>query len=79
MGEIAEMMLDGTLDCETGEYLGEGEGFPRTAREMATNWSEIFPKGMHGGKEPKDTECPICNKKLRGAKGLNDHTKAMHK
>jgi hypothetical protein len=30
MGEIAEMMLDGTLDCMTGEYLGEPTGFPRT-------------------------------------------------
>ena len=30
MGEIAEMMLDGTLDSETGEYLGPGPGYPRT-------------------------------------------------
>ena len=35
MGEIAEMMLDGTLDCETGEYLGDGPGYPRTARSFA--------------------------------------------
>ena len=30
MGEIADMMLDGTLDYETGEYLGDSVGFPRT-------------------------------------------------
>ena len=30
MGEIADMMLDGTLDEQTGEYLGEGPGYPRT-------------------------------------------------
>lgn len=30
MGEIAEMMLDGTLDCMTGEYIGEPCGYPRT-------------------------------------------------
>jgi hypothetical protein len=30
MGEIAEMMLDGTLDSVTGEYIGESCGFPRT-------------------------------------------------
>lgn len=30
MGEIAEMMLDGTLDEWTGEYLGPGPGFPRS-------------------------------------------------
>lgn len=35
MGEIAEMMLNGTLDIETGEFLGEGPGYPRTARSFA--------------------------------------------
>lgn len=30
MGEIAEMMLDGTLDAITGEYIGEPCGYPRT-------------------------------------------------
>ena len=35
MGEIAEMMLDGTLDIETGEYLGEGPGYPRTSESFS--------------------------------------------
>lgn len=30
MGDIADMMLDGTLDYETGEYIGKGGGYPRT-------------------------------------------------
>lgn len=30
MGEIAEMMLDGTLDEQTGEYIGPPCGYPRT-------------------------------------------------
>lgn len=30
MGEISEMMLDGTLDMYTGEYIGEATGYPRT-------------------------------------------------
>jgi hypothetical protein len=34
MGEIAEMMLDGILDCETGEYLGDACGFPRTTADL---------------------------------------------
>jgi hypothetical protein len=33
MGEIAEMMLDGTLDCVTGEYIGPGPGYPRTGEQ----------------------------------------------
>jgi len=32
MGDIADMMINGDMDCETGEWLGEGDGFPRTAR-----------------------------------------------
>lgn len=31
MGDIADMMLDGTLDCEDGSYIGEPCGYPRTA------------------------------------------------
>ena len=30
MGEISEMMLDGTLCQFCGEYMGEGEGYPGT-------------------------------------------------
>lgn len=31
MGDIAEMMLDGTLDAITGEYIdGHSTGYPRT-------------------------------------------------
>ena len=30
MGEIADMILDGTLDYQTGEYIGEPCGYPRT-------------------------------------------------
>ena len=30
MGDVADMMLDGTLDIETGEYIGNACGYPRT-------------------------------------------------
>ena len=33
MGEIADEILDGIWDSVTGEYLGEGCGFPRTFSE----------------------------------------------
>lgn len=33
MGEIADMMIDGTLDWDTGEYIdGESPGYPRRVR-----------------------------------------------
>ena len=30
MGDIADMMIDGTLDYQTGEYIGDAVGYPRT-------------------------------------------------
>lgn len=33
MGEIADMMLDGTLDEQTGEYIGPPVGYPRTRQQ----------------------------------------------
>lgn len=33
MGEIAEGMLDGEFDYVTGEYIGQGVGFPRTLQD----------------------------------------------
>lgn len=56
MGEIADMMLDGILDCETGEYLGDPCGFPRTAADVwgdkprASKASKGKPS-KQGGKE----------------------------
>ena len=37
MGEIAEMMLDGTLCQMCGVYLGEDDGFPVTCAGCKEN------------------------------------------
>lgn len=34
MGDMAEYLLNGDDDSETGEYLGEGDGYPRTSADM---------------------------------------------
>lgn len=39
MGDISEMMLDGTMDYITGEYLGEPCGYPRSY-EDGTMWKD---------------------------------------
>ena len=39
MGEIAEMMLNGTLDSVTGEYLGDPCGYPRSTTD-GTYWPD---------------------------------------
>lgn len=35
MGDIADSIIDGEFDQYTGEYLGEGCGYPRSARDIS--------------------------------------------
>jgi len=37
MGETADMILDGILDEQTGEYIGEAVGYPRTMQKGCYN------------------------------------------
>lgn len=65
MGDIADMMLDGTLDEETGEYLGDFN------EEIFGTPSPGFPVSL------ERTECPICEKIVKPG-GLAQHMKAKH-
>lgn len=47
MGDIADGLLDGTFDSITGEYLGEGPGYPRTYEK---------DNGVHYYEEPRNRE-----------------------
>lgn len=73
MGEIAEMMLDGTLCEGCGVFLdGDAEGFPRRCDDCA-------------GDEPCDIGSPLsgrmkcahCSRTVAAA-GLKDHMDAKH-
>lgn len=56
MGDIADMMIDGTLDYQTGEYIGNGGGYPRTMNgrgfpqtlkpNTQTVWNYLVQKGI---------------------------------
>jgi hypothetical protein len=78
MGDIAEMMLDGTLCQCCGEYMGESMGFATTCaacrRDTNIN-SKYIPRSMRPS--PKNTSCPVCKRRVRIA-GLDDHMKALH-
>ena len=76
MGDIADMMLDGTLDEETGEYIGdenkrrygmESPGFPVSYEREAREAREQKPK----------VACPQCGKRVKKA-GLQMHIEAVH-
>lgn len=34
MGDMADALIDGEFDYETGEYIGKGVGYPRTKNKM---------------------------------------------
>lgn len=77
MGEITDMMLEGLLDEETGEYIGdvnaaiygtESPGFPISYEREAREYINHI--------EGKVT-CPLCNKLVKKA-GLSMHKRDVH-
>lgn len=68
MGEYAEMMLDGTMCCVCGEFMGSGgEGFPRTCAGCSRSAPAPTTR----------VKCPQCGKKVKEA-GLADHKRDVH-
>lgn len=66
MGEIADMMIEGFLDSETGELIdGDSPGYPRTMQRQKT-------------KQRSGPKCPECGKRLRSEQGLVDHCRDAH-
>jgi hypothetical protein len=57
MGEIADMMLDGTLCEQCGEFIDEGGGFPRlcascsSEADKSEKKNDVFPKRKPGKKK----------------------------
>ena len=92
MGEIADMMLDGILDAETGEYIGdrnkelfgdESPGFPVSYEKDHPN-NPYNPKNTlltTGHEEPctlkTKVQCPFCCKWVK-AVGFSDHFRTLH-
>jgi DNA-directed RNA polymerase subunit RPC12/RpoP len=70
MGEIAEMMLDGTLCEGCGVYLqGRPRGFPRRCADCRRSASEPHP----------DTKvpCKTCGRHVKFI-GMRDHVRDAH-
>ncbi|MDA9095562.1 hypothetical protein N9J88_04115 [Porticoccaceae bacterium] len=75
MGDIAGMILEGLLDKESGEYIGD-KNIKNYGKE-----SPGFPISYGSGSKPKrkheKVECPQCNKRVKKA-GLSMHVNSMH-
>ena len=92
MGEIADMMLDGTLCGGCGAFIGDGSdvGFPRLcsgcAKERKAVGRMIRSTGLGGyqdiGKRPEPPKakvtCPTCGRKVKH-NGLSDHQRDAHR
>ncbi len=73
MGDITEMMLDGTLCEGCGVALdGAGEGFPRRCRDCRDEPVHELPK------KAAKRYCPDCGRRVKPA-GLADHMRDVHK
>lgn len=66
MGEIAEMIVEGTLCQYCQAYMGGSVGYPRTCRSCSAQ--ELKPA-------INKEAYPVCNRKV---KGLADHMRDLH-
>ena len=71
MGEMAAMMIDGTMCQECGTYISEGDGYPRYCESCASDdsnngisRSEFVPKFKRIMRQLQQRQCAI-NKGLR--------------
>ena len=87
MGEIADMMLDGTLCEGCGTYLGDETGYPGYCSACARDRKGIeqeqakpvVPEEMRWVKLPIHATiiCPYCERSV-SAIGYKDHHKMKH-
>lgn len=82
MGDISDMMLDGTLCEGCGVYMpGESCGAPRRCRgcrpTKADQKAENIARNLAEHAAAKKHPCPTCGKKLRLV-GMQDHIRDAH-
>jgi hypothetical protein len=86
MGEIAEMMLDGTLCEGCGTYIDDngGDGIPRycsdeCARGRGMQYVPSRERSQsHPIRSPKPVGCPSCPRRFCSYRDLNNHRRDKH-
>lgn len=77
MGEISEMMLDGTLCEGCGDFLGDGDGIPQYCASCAPSQDDGITRTKDGQQRPSKINCPNCGKLVKKT-GLEDHQRDVH-
>lgn len=78
MGDVTDMMLDGTLCEGCGAYLGEAVDYPRRCRQCQKDQRvDALKTATHAHHRETKMPCPTCNKRVKIA-GLTDHMRDAH-
>lgn len=92
MGEIAEMMLDGTLCACCGDFLGDDAGYPIYCAACAPDFEQASPprskvkarKAQRINSERqaaagKAFGCAHCTRRFRSAFAVEQHARDKHR
>jgi Zn finger protein HypA/HybF involved in hydrogenase expression len=78
MGDLADMMLDGTLCEGCGVYLGDAVGYPRRCKPCRKDQrTDAVRTATHIHHRATKTECPTCGRRVKIV-GLADHMRDSH-
>lgn len=76
MGEIADMMIDGTMCQVCGEFMGDPVGYPLTCGGCKSRGDDPndFQQDVNA-KDPKTVPCPepLCERKFRSRQAAAQH------
>ncbi len=75
MGEIADMMLDGTLCACCGCELGQDTGYPIYCDGCKPDFIDEHPKFVS---TPRAHECGFCGKRFRQRDHMHQHARDKH-
>lgn len=83
MGEYADMMLEGDCCQFCGEYIGEGDGWPRSCGcDGADGDDEDFSLGpvtfIDRGRKPGPYQCRHCDRSFKAYHSLRQHSADKH-
>jgi hypothetical protein len=77
MGEIADMMLDGTMCSCCGEFLDTDNGYPTLCDSCAAADAKDSPQTIKKKPCRQKIKCPLCEKNISKV-GLGDHVQDVH-
>lgn len=87
MGEIADMMIDGTM-CPCGQFIddgADGPGYPQyCSPECKSDYGgpdePLDVLNRDGAKDPRTIQCPVegCERMFRNAQAIGQHVAAKH-